>query len=101
MGFAPTLPSARQLVSHGHVTVNGRKVDRPSCLVSAGDTVAIREKSKHIPLLREGLRRVVRPPYLSVDEDALRGTVQSEPYSRDIPVKVDDSLVVEYYTKYL
>jgi small subunit ribosomal protein S4 len=101
MGFAPTLPSARQLVVHGHVEVNGKKVDRPSSQVKRGDDVALRERSRNIPLVREGLKRGARPPYVSVDEDALRGTLQAEPFRRDIPVMVNDSLVVEYYTKYL
>jgi small subunit ribosomal protein S4 len=104
LGFAPTIPAARQLVSHGHVTVNGKKVDRPSYLVRPGSIVSIKERSKGLPLVKDGLvRSTARPTllYLEVDRDEVRGKLVAMPRRSEIPLPVDESLVVEFYQKYL
>ena len=104
LGFAPTIPAARQLVSHGHVTVNGKKVDRPSYLVKPGSIVSLKERSKGLPLVKDGLvRSTARPtlPYLEVDRDEVRGKLVAMPRRSEIPLPVDESLVVELYQKYL
>lgn len=101
LGFAPTLPSARQLVTHGHVEVNGKKVDIPSYLVKPGDTVALREKSRNLGLVVETLDRRAgeTPPYLERDPEARRGRLLRAPEKDEIPVPVDESLVIEFYAR--
>lgn len=104
LGFAPTLPAARQLVVHGHVMVNGRKVDRPSYLLTEGDTVSLREKSKKLPLVEDALSRSLsRPalPYLQVDKENLKGTLAATPEREQIPLEINEGLVMEHYSKYL
>lgn len=100
LGFARTLPAARQLVVHGHVQVNGRKVDRPSYPVQPGDEVAIRPKSRDLEPVRLGLEmdRVV-PPYLEVDVEGRRGWLVRLPRRDEVPLKVDENLVVEFYAR--
>jgi small subunit ribosomal protein S4 len=103
MGFAGSKKAARQIVRHGHVLVNGRKVNIPSYLLKAGDVVEIREASRSIPLIQQTLATVVKrgfPSWLQIDTAQFRGTVLSLP-SRDestLPT-VKEQLVVELYSK--
>jgi small subunit ribosomal protein S4 len=103
LGFAPTLPSARQLVSHGHVRLNERRVDRPGILVSPGDQVALRERARRIPDVMTAVRRgpEVRPPsFLRIDpDDPFVGVVVSRPIRADVPFIVDAAAVVEFYAR--
>ncbi|WP_324669387.1 30S ribosomal protein S4 [Geochorda subterranea] len=100
LGLAPTLPAARQMVVHGHVRVNGRKVDRPSYRVRPGDVIEPRERSRDIQPLREALEQgATPPPYLELDREQLRGRVLRYPEREEMPVKVDESLVVEFYAR--
>ncbi len=104
LGFAPTLLTARQLVVHGHVLVNGRKVDRPSYALRVGDIVSLREKSKKMLPVEEGLARSpARPllPYLEVDRENLKGRLTSIPERDQIPLEVNEGLIIEHYTRYL
>jgi small subunit ribosomal protein S4 len=104
MAFAPTLPSARQLVVHGHVLVNGRKVNRPFYSLAPGEKVSIREKSRRIPLIAEALSlSPARPvlPYVKVDRENLEGSLVSIPKREEIPMPINEALVIEYYAKYL
>jgi len=104
LGFAPTLLSARQLVVHGHVLVNGRKVDRPSYALKPGEGVSLREKSKKMLLVEEGLARSpARPllPYLEVDKENLKGKLTSLPERAQIPLKINEAMIMEHYTRYL
>lgn len=104
LGFAPTIPATRQLVVHGNVTVNGRKMDRPSYLVGPGTVISLKEKSKSLPLVKGGLvRGTARPTlsYLEVDRDAVRGRLVAVPRRGEIPLPIDEGLVVEFYQKYL
>jgi small subunit ribosomal protein S4 len=104
LGFAPTVLAARQIVLHGHILVNGRKVDRPSYSLRGGDTVSVREESKKMPLVEEGLARsVARPklPYIDVDKENLKGTLTMIPERDQIPLEINEGLVMEHYTKYL
>jgi len=104
LGFAPTLLTARQLVVHGHVLVNGRKVDRPSYALRVGDIVSLREKSKKMLPVEEGLARSpARPllPYLEVDRENLKGRLTSIPERDQIPLEVNEGLIMEHYTRYL
>lgn len=103
MGFAGSKKAARQIVRHGHVLVNGRKVNIPSYLLKAGDVVEIREASRPIPLIQQSLATVEKrgfPSWLQIDTAQFRGTVLSLP-SRDestMPT-VKEQLVVELYSK--
>lgn len=100
LGFARTMAAARQLVSHGHVTLNGRRVDIASCQVKPGDVVGLTHKARSLAVVRESLdlRRPV-PPYLSLDEATMTGRLQRLPLREEIPVEVDESLVVELYAR--
>jgi len=101
LGFAPTLASARQLVTHGHIEVNGHKVDIPSKIVEPGDVVAVRDKSKSLDLVAQSLatRAGNVPPYLSLDAEARRGQLQRLPAREEIPAPVDDNLIIEFYAR--
>ena len=100
-GFAPTIPAARQLVAHGHVLVNGSKVDIPSFQVQIGQTVAIREKSQNIPVVAESVAAPVLecPSYLSVDSAKFEATFKAEPAREDIPFEFQEHLVIEFYSQ--
>lgn len=99
-GLAATIPAARQLVVHGHVLVNGRKVDRPSFRVQPGMQVSLREKSRSLAIVEESIAspslRV--PSYLSVDANTRIVSMDQLPSRDDVPVQVDEALVVEYYS---
>lgn len=102
MGFATTRMQARQFVNHGHVRVNGKKVDIPSFLVKPGDVVEIREKSRSIKAIQEAMERTeTTSPFswITVDKENMRGEFTSIPAAAEIPVTVDTRLIVEYYSK--
>lgn len=99
-GFAPTIPAARQLVVHGHIEVDGRKTDRPSYRIEPGQEVAVREKSKDLERIEDSLAQPsLRPPsYLEINAEKKVGRMTSLPSREDVPVQVDESFVVEYYS---
>jgi len=102
LGFAVARRQARQLVRHGHVTVNGRKVDIPSYQVSAGDEVAVREKSNKLTVLeaaKEFAGHQAPPTWLQVDRDAYKGRVLALPKREDINLPINEQLIVELYSK--
>jgi small subunit ribosomal protein S4 len=104
MGFAPTKPAARQLVTHRHILVNGRRVDRPSYLVSEHDVVSVKEGSRNLEIVHAGIRRsTAREPvaYIQVNTETLKGTLTTIPNRDEVPLPVREDLVVEYYSKYL
>jgi len=101
-GFAPSRQAARQLVKHGHITVNGEVVDIPSYRVSPGDVIRVREESKGLELIHESLRKMGRGrdlPWLSVDKTTLSGTMLELPKREDIPIPIEEHLIVELYSK--
>jgi small subunit ribosomal protein S4 len=101
--FVPTVFAARQFVNHGHVTVNGKKVNIPSYRVQEGDVIAIREKSRQMILVMEAIGSAERdtPDYLSVDNSKLTAEFVRTPGLTDVPypVMMEPNLVVEYYAK--
>lgn len=100
LGFAPTLHGARQLVNHGHILVNGRKVDIPSYIIKPGDLITLKEKSKTILPVQQGFeRRLSRPPfpYIELDENNLMGKLLHQPSREEIPLKINENLIIEYY----
>jgi small subunit ribosomal protein S4 len=104
LGFAPTLLSARQLVVHGHVLVNGRKVDRPSYTLRPGEALALKEKTREMLLVEEGLARSPASPvlpYIQVDKENFKGMLTSIPERSQIPLEINKTLIMEHYTRYL
>ncbi len=100
LGFARTRPQARQLVVHGHVTVNGKKVDRPSYQVKPGDVISLREKSRDLAIVKEALEnRDYLPDYLSYDENKMEGTYVRLPEREELPAEINETLVIEYYSR--
>ena len=103
LGFAKTRREARQLTSHGHFTVNGKRVDIPSFQVKAGDVIAVCEKSrasvKFKGLLGEDAPVVTLPKWLTRDKNTLEGTVVALPLREDIEFPVEEHLIVELYSK--
>lgn len=102
LGFAISRRQSRQLVRHGHVAVNGKKVTIPSYQVSVGDEVTIREKSSKLVILesaKEFASHQPAPAWLSVDRDGYKGRVQSLPKREDINLPVNEQLIVELYSK--
>ncbi len=100
-GFAPTLPAARQLVSHKHIQVNGKLVNIPRYHVEAGDVISIKESSKGVPLVIETIENpsLSLPAYLSVNTKEFTATVTQAPQSDDVPLQVELNLIVEYYSR--
>ena len=102
MGLARTRREARQVVGHKHVLVNGKIVNIPSYLISAGDVIEIREKSKGIQRFKDILEvtsgRLV-PEWIDVDQENFKGTVKELPSREAIDVPVDEMLIVELYSK--
>ncbi len=102
MGFAQSRSQARQLVRHRHVEVNGQVVDVPSFSVSAGDEIAVRAKSKDLLAVQASLEARTRPAlldWLALDEKARVGRVVRKPTRADIPLAVQEQLIVELYSK--
>lgn len=100
LGFASSRKEARQLVTHGHFTVNGRKVDVPSYQVKAGDIIKVKEKSASSPKFREIKDMTITvPSWVTVDVDKLEGKVISIPLRDEIDTPVAEHLIVELYSK--
>lgn len=99
-GIAPTIPAARQLVVHGHIMVDGRKTDRPSCRIKPGQEIAVKESSRNLERIEESVAQPsLRPPtYLEFDKDKKVGKMTSLPSREDVPIQVDETFVVEYYS---
>ena len=100
MGLCTTRREGRQLVSHGHFTVNGKKVNIPSYLVKPGDVIKVKEKSMSSPKFKEIREMEVGiPAWLSVDRDKLEGKVLADPVREQIDTPIDEQLIVELYSK--
>lgn len=102
LGFAATRSEARQLVLHGHVLVNGKRVNIPSYLVKVGDKVSIREKSRSIPRIKEAMEGAERRgpiTWLELDKENFTGTVKAEPVREEITLPINEQLIVEFYSR--
>jgi small subunit ribosomal protein S4 len=103
LGFAPTIRAARQLVSHGHVQVDGRRVDVPGQLVERGQTVAVGARARAMPGVQAAAAsgpEVALPGFLSRDPaDPFTGRMTGDVARADVPIVVDDAAVVEYYSR--
>jgi len=101
LGLAKTRRMARQVVVHGHIRVNGKKVDIPSYQVKKGDVITLRERSTQIEMfkaLREGTT-VLTPKWLTFDAPNLTGTVNELPAREDIDYEVQENMIVEFYSR--
>jgi small subunit ribosomal protein S4 len=103
MKFAPTPFAARQIINHGHVKVNGKKVNIPSYLVKEGDAIELKDSSKQIALVLEAAQSPERdvPDYMQVDHSAMKGQFVRTPKLADVPfpVQMEPNMVVEYYSR--
>ncbi|GEK29512.1 30S ribosomal protein S4 [Furfurilactobacillus siliginis] len=100
LGLATTRRQARQLVNHGHITVDGKRVDIPSYEVKVGQEIAVRDKSKKMVVITAAVEAVVgRPSYVEFDAENLKGSLVRLPEREDLDADIDESLIVEYYNK--
>ncbi len=102
LGLAESRPQARQMVRHGHILVNGSRVNIPSYPTKPGDTISVAEESKKSPLfagIAESLRDRMTPGWLSLDAANMTGTVLSVPSREEIDVSLEEQLIVEYYSR--
>jgi len=102
LGFASSRKQARQLVRHRHFTVNERIVDIPSFMLKKSDTIKVRKKSKKLDLIHDSLKRIREGkllPWLSLDKANLTGVFLDYPKREEIPVSINESLIVELYSK--
>lgn len=102
LGFAPSRKSARQLVKHRHILVNGKIVDIPSYLVEPGDEIRVRDKSKELEIIHNSLKRVTESslvPWLQLNKATLSGVFMYIPERSEIPINVNEQLIVELYSK--
>jgi small subunit ribosomal protein S4 len=101
-GFARSRPEARQIVNHGHIEVNGRKVDIPSFLVSAGDEIKLRPRAlklEKFKAMAEGLAGHNVPAWMSLDAENWKVTILRLPERDEVDAPVDERLIVELYSK--
>lgn len=100
-GFAKTIYAARQYVNHGHVQVNGMRVNIPSFQVKPSDVIAVAEKSRRLPMFQDALESSGggAPQYLQVDRDGMRATYMRLPVREEVPIIGEVSQVVEFYSR--
>ena len=102
LGFLSSRSEARQFVNHGHILVNGKKVDIPSYLISLNDVIEIREKSKESKRIKESIESVARRGVvdcLELDSEKLTGKVKRLPTREDFKLPIDEQLIIEFYSK--
>ena len=99
LGIAPTRAAARQLVSHRHITLNGAVCNIPSAQVKAGDTVAVRERSKNLEVITASVAGATKYSWLEFDAQTLRGKFLNMPLRADIPENINEQLIVDLYSK--
>ena len=100
IGFASTRRAARQLVNHGHILVDGNKVDIPSFRVKVGSVITLKDKDKDLKVVNEALEKVVsRVEYLNYDEAKKAATYVRLPERQELPADIDEALIVEYYNR--
>ena len=101
-GFAKTRRAARQLVNHGHITVNGAKVDIPSYICSVGDVITLKESSKELKVVKEALESLlIVAPYLELDKEKMVGKFTRIPERNQLNKEITESQIVEFYNRKL
>ncbi|MFC0473236.1 30S ribosomal protein S4 [Halalkalibacter kiskunsagensis] len=100
MGLARTRRAARQLVNHGHILVDGSRVDIPSYRVKPGQTIGVREKSRNFAIIKESLEGTdFVPAYVTFDAESLEGTYSRLPERAELPAEITEALIVEFYSR--
>ncbi|WML47283.1 30S ribosomal protein S4 [Neobacillus sp. PS3-34] len=100
LGLARTRRAARQLVNHGHILVDGSRVDIPSYRVAAGQTISLREKSRNLDVVKEAVEvNNFVPDFLTFDADKLEGTFTRLPERSELPAEINEALIVEFYSR--
>lgn len=101
LGFAPTMASARQVVVHGHILVDGKKVNKPSFLVKPGMSISVREKSRKTPMLAEGAENLPGhlPEYLERERNSFEAKMTSAPNQETLPWQPDTAGVIGFYSR--
>jgi small subunit ribosomal protein S4 len=102
LGFATSRRQSRQLVRHGHIQVNGRKVDIPSYQTKSGDEIAVREASRQLPIIASSIEYSSHQPtpnWLEVDRENMKGRLTAVPKREDVNLPVNEQLIVELYSK--
>ena len=100
IGFSTTRRGARQLVNHGHVTVNGKKVDIPSYRVKVGDVISLREKDRNMTIVTNSLEKInKRVDYISFDSSKMEGKLVRLPERGELNADIDEAMVVEFYSR--
>ena len=100
LGFAPTRRAARQLVNHGHITVNGNKVDIPSYRVKVGSTIAIKESDKDLKVVKDSLEKTLkRVEYVTFNDKDLSGVYVRTPDRSELNPEINEALIVEFYNR--
>lgn len=100
MGFAKTRKAARQLVNHGHIEVDGKKLDIPSAEIKPGQVIAVRENARNFAVINESLEGCISTPaFVEVDKENKKGTYLRTPERNELNQELNESLVVEYYNR--
>ena len=100
LGLARTRRQARQLVNHGHIIVDGRRVDIPSYQVAPGQTITVREKSRNLDIIKESVEATnFIPEYVTFDTEKLEGTFTRLPERSELPAEVNEAFIVEFYSR--
>mgnify|MGYP000031154785 CR=1 FL=1 len=100
MGFASTRKQARQIVSHGHILVDGKKVDIPSCQIKPGQTIEVKENYKNNTLVAQSLEATVSfKDFVEVDKDARKGKYVRHPERKELNQEINELLVIEFYNR--
>ena len=100
LGFAPTRRAARQLVNHGHITVNGSKVDIPSYRVKVGSTISLKENDKDLKVVKDSLEKVLkRVEYVTFNDKTLEGVYVRTPERSELSPEINEALIVEFYNR--
>lgn len=100
LGLARTRRQARQLVNHGHIIVDGKRVDIPSYKVSLGQVISVREKSRNFSIIKESVEATnFVPDFLTFDAEKLEGTFTRLPERSELPAEINEALIVEFYSR--
>ena len=100
LGLARTRRQSRQLVNHGHILVDGRRVDIPSFRVLPGQVISVREKSRNLEIIKESVEATnFVPEYLTFDADKLEGTLTRLPERSELPQEINEAFIVEFYSR--
>ena len=99
LGFGATRRQARQIVSHGHILINGKRVDIASYRVKQGDVITVKEDSKELALIKESVGQKAIPGWLSLEENTLKAQVLENPGRDAVDFEVDEAMIIEFYSR--